>query len=226
MERWRGGGAGESRWALQGRLESDYWGPQCVTGSRCAPSLQLSKCTESNKSPSMLCSQGVEDTPPWWYVLYPYTPLPRWACRDKSLSGGICRPESRPEARRRPGGVGLDPRLLLVAYSMGAGSCPAGASRLPPGDLTSSLLTAWLGNFRRVSFLPRLGAWSEEEPQWWGLRRGHRRALQHAGPGSGCRNCRVGGFLLKGSASTRRSACLLPISPTPPQQRSPPFRKR
>lgn len=100
--RWRGGGAGESRWALQGRLESDYWGPQCVTGSRCAPSLQLSKCTESNKSPSMLCSQGVEGTPPWRYALYPYTPLPRWACRDKSRAGGICRPESHPEARRRP----------------------------------------------------------------------------------------------------------------------------
>lgn len=82
-------------------------------------------------------------------------------------------------------------------------------------DLTSPLLTAWLGNFLRVSFLSRRGAWSEEEPQWWGLRRGHRRALQHAGPSSGFQSCRVGGSLLKGSASTRRSACLLPI-PLPP----------
>lgn len=63
----------------------------------------------------------------------PHVPFTRWACRDKSRAGGICRPESRLGARRRPGKGPSRTQLLLVASGLGAGSCPARASRLPPG---------------------------------------------------------------------------------------------
>lgn len=62
----------------------------------------------------------------------PHVPFTRWVCRDISRAVGICR-ESRLGARRRPREGPFRTGLLLVASSLGAGSCPVRASRLPPG---------------------------------------------------------------------------------------------
>lgn len=84
----------------------------------------------------MLCSQSI-GVPRRGGSHSPHVPFTRWACRDKSRAGGICRPESRLGARRRPGEGRFRTRLLLVPSGLGAGSCPAGASRLPPGPSLS-----------------------------------------------------------------------------------------
>lgn len=172
----------------------------------------------------MLCSQSI-GVPCHGGSHCPHVPFTRWACRDKFRAGGICRPESRLGACRRPGEGPFGTRLLLVASGLGAGSCPALASRLPPGpglsfaDRLARKLSACLVPSAAGSVVlgraPVVGACGAAT-------RGRSRPSGPALLALEFRGCRVGGSLLKGSASTRRSACILPIPPPPPVLPPPP----
>lgn len=205
------GGAADSGWALWGRPESRLLGITMSQREWVRPLLPNKKMNKANpRVPGARCSWGLGGTPSWPWA---HLPLPG-LCGQVGVQGGALRP--RDLHAQSPAGGTSEP---LGEVPAGPDFSPSPRSWAPlPARLPFEARDPAL-SFRKlpgsetfcVSYFFRRGERGRPASrERLGLRRGHRRALQHVVPGQ---RLPAGGAGRRAGARPP-SAALLPFSRT------------